>query len=122
MTVRNLGNTWAQILVKENDMLFGQTLIPPSTYEWNVEYDARLTENGTILNYLPALAGDAQPADFIALAAKPFETIPGVLKLCNTLKLDFSIEVLKAPPAQYKGAMILGAEYEPFADAVPTLP
>jgi len=84
MTVRNLGNTWAQILVKENDMLFGQTLIPPDVYEWNVKYDARLTENGTILDYLPSLAGDATTADFTALAAKSFNEIPGVLKLCNT--------------------------------------
>lgn len=43
-TVRNVGNVWAQITVRQNDMGFGFSGLPEAP-EWNVIFDARLGSN-----------------------------------------------------------------------------
>lgn len=88
-TVRNIGNTCVNIWVEQDDMNFG-------TYgdgDYKVEYDARLgndTGSNTVIY-------------------NPYEEtmIPGILPLCNTEKLDFSIHVKFATPDTYTGSMTL---------------
>jgi hypothetical protein len=93
-TVRNLGNTNAQIVVAQDDMGLGDTSGVP-----NVEYDARLGPVG----------GNAHVTyDPTDLSNPVMTTIPGILELCNTQKLDFSIHVKKAPAGNYGGDMVIG--------------
>ncbi|MBI2869510.1 MAG: hypothetical protein HYX96_06775 [Chloroflexi bacterium] len=105
-TVRNIGNSWGKITVKQDDMGFGQTVgqVPP----WNVEYDARLSATGVNIVYNPAVAKGGN------LAGAAANTLPDILKNCNTEKLDFSIHVKKATAGIYTGKMILGFLFEPF--------
>lgn len=92
-TVRNIGNTNANVTVSNTDMGFGQT-----SGVWNVVFDAKLSVSGTEVVYNPAVT----------------TTIPTVLPLCNTQKLDFSIHVKKADPGVYSGTMTLGCVFAPF--------
>jgi hypothetical protein len=96
-TVRNVGNTPVQLVVWQDDMMFGQT-----DGNWNVEFDARL----------------GAPSDNDAVTYDPFDTdsifpgviIPGILDLCTKEKLDFSIHVKKGYPGYtYEGVMRLFA-------------
>ncbi len=103
-TVRNIGNTNAVIIVAQDDMGLGIT-----DGEYNVEYDARLGP----LSGNPHVAYG--PTDLMAEPVS-MTTIPGVLRLCNTEKLDFSIHVKKAASGDYSGHMIIGCAYAPFED------
>ena len=94
-TVRNLGNTNAQIVVAQDDMDLGDTSGVP-----NVEYDARLGPIGGNAHVV------YDPTD---LSSPVMTTIPGILELCNTQKLDFSVHVKKAPAGSYYGNMIIGS-------------
>ena len=90
-TVRSIGNTPVEIGVWQDDMEFGQT-----DGHWNVYFDARLSADGTVVEY------------------DPFEDgvmIPGFIPLCDKEKLDFSIHVLKGFPGDvpYTGEMRLYA-------------
>lgn len=100
-TVRNLGNTNAQIVVAQDDMGLGHTSGVP-----NVEYDARLGPIGgnPHVTYDPAVY---QPDELSA--SNLVNVIPGILELCNTQKLDFSVHVKKAPADTYNGEMLIGA-------------
>ncbi|MFH1639989.1 MAG: hypothetical protein ABIB93_06775 [Chloroflexota bacterium] len=101
-TVRNIGNTWLNILTKQDDMGFGDT-----SGIWNVEFDARLGAAGvgTDVIYNPAWKKGTTPP------AGNWTMLPDILELCNTQKLDFSIHVKKADPASYSGNMILSCIY-----------
>ncbi|MFH1639988.1 MAG: hypothetical protein ABIB93_06770 [Chloroflexota bacterium] len=104
-TVRNIGNTWCQIQIKQDDMGFGDT-----SGIWNVQYHARLGSavTGTDVVYHPACRkGNTPPAGI-------WMTLPDILKLCNTQKLDFSIHVKKADPNSYGGKMYICCAFVPF--------
>jgi hypothetical protein len=90
-TVRNIGNTDTKIVIQQDDMGFGQD----SNGNWEVEFDARLGNNG------------AEPV------YDPFETIclPDILPQCGVEELDFSIHVKKGIAGElHSGTMILGCE------------
>ena len=106
-TVRNIGNTPVELYVWQNDMGFGKT-----NDIWNVEFDVRLTADGTIRVY------DPEDKDMIDPSGDPDDPdnyypgvrIPGVLPLCTEDKLDFSIHVYKGfPGLTYNGLMNLCA-------------
>lgn len=107
-TVRNIGNTPAELYVWQDDMNFQKT-----AGEWNVEYDVRLGATGTVRNYdpfefdlitPPAQGGDQDDPD----NWYPGIRIPGVLPICTQEKLDFSIHVYKGFPGDpYFGQMKL---------------
>jgi hypothetical protein len=92
-TVRNVGNTNLSITVSQDDMGLGLT-----SGDWNVEFDARLGADGTHVTYDPETE----------------VTLPDVLELCNTQKLDFSIHVKKGDPGTYTGTITLGSVFAPF--------
>ena len=48
-------------------------------------------------------------------------TIPGILQLCNTEKLDFSIHVKKAPAGKYDGNMIIGSIWAEWNQECPDI-
>jgi hypothetical protein len=104
-TMRNLGNTWLQVQVQQDDMGFGQ-----STTGWNVAFDARvgsLTDrpqgsDGTFTVYDPAFAKGPTSPD-----PGKWTTLPGVVHLCNTWKMDFSIHIYKAIYESYQGSLWL---------------
>lgn len=102
-TVRNIGNTNAQITVFQDDMSFGKTMDV-----WNVEFDIRLGATGQNVVYNPAYAEGAP------IPNPTVSVVPDVLSLCNTQKLDFSIHVKKAPAGAYNGTMTIGCIYAPF--------
>jgi hypothetical protein len=102
-TVRNIGNTWVTLQVQQDDMGLGQT-----SGVWNVEYDARL--------------GDALTGTAIVYEPDQKVSLPDILELCNTQKLDFSIHVKKAPAGIYTGIMELSWTHEPFAEPCPGPP
>ncbi|MCP1716203.1 hypothetical protein J2T58_002079 [Methanocalculus alkaliphilus] len=79
-TIRNIGNTWMSISIEQDDMGIGQSLIN-GIPRWDVEYGARLGDNSANWVYY-----------------QPYEeaTLPNPLPLCNTMKLDFKIHILKA--------------------------
>ncbi len=94
-TVRNIGNTPVELYVWQDDMGFGKT-----NGEWNVEFDARLGADGDVVVYEPEQTDDGK------LGVR----IPGVLPLCTTEKLDFSIHAKKGfPDVDYSGEMHLYA-------------
>jgi hypothetical protein len=96
-TVRNIGNTLLTLQVQQDDMGLGQT-----SGVWNVEYDARL--------------GDAIEGTAIVYEPDQEVTLPDVLGLCNTKKMDFSIHIKKGSAGIYTGYMELGWTYEPFPE------
>ncbi|MCP1716206.1 hypothetical protein J2T58_002082 [Methanocalculus alkaliphilus] len=94
-TVRNIGNTYVSIVIEQDDMGIGQSLIN-GIPRWDVEYGARLGDNSN--NWVEY---------------KPYEeaTLPNPLPLCNTGKLDFKIHILKAwSGSTYGGTMIITAD------------
>jgi hypothetical protein len=105
-TVRNLGNTWFHLEIRQDDMGFGMS--QPGD-NWNVEYDCRLgnaLENAKVI-FDPAYASGEAPSG-------PWTVVPGIVHLCNTWKLDFSIHVEKATGTEYSGLMELQCVYEDF--------
>ncbi len=92
-TVRNVGNTRANITVRQDDMGFGKT-----DGLWNVEFDARVGNNS---------------ASWSTYNPDTTVTLADVLNLSETDEMDFSILVKKFPPTHvgtsYTGTMTLGA-------------
>ena len=88
-TVRNIGNTPVELWIEQDDMDFGKT-----NGDWNVEFDARMRANGQEVYYSP----------------EERVRIPGILRMCEKEKLDFSIHVWKGFPGEtYTGTMDLFA-------------
>jgi hypothetical protein len=115
-TMRNLGNTWLHLEIQQDDMGFG---FDSGSGTWNVEYDVRLgslTEyppgGGDTLWYDPAFAKGPEVPD-----PGKWNPIPGIVNLCNTWKIDFSIHILKAIEECYGGFMWIQAVYEDFNGA-----
>jgi len=105
-TMRNIGNTWLKVQVQQDDMGFGKT--QPGDV-WNVRFDARLgstTEypqgGGVNTYYDPSVVKGTLSPD-----ANLWTTLPGVVHLCNTWKIDFSIHIIKAILPNYAGTMWL---------------
>lgn len=92
-TVRNVGNTRANITVRQNDMGFGKT-----DGLWNVQFDARVGND---------------VASWSIYDPDTTVTLADVLNLSETDEMDFSILVKKFPPTHvgesYVGSMTLGA-------------
>jgi hypothetical protein len=95
-TVRNIGNTNGQIQVIQNDMGFGK--YPDE--EWKVEFDARL--------------GPDTGTNTAIYDPEVLVTLPGILPLCNTQKLDFSIHIKYGVPGTYTGTMTISCIISPF--------
>ena len=119
-TIRNTGNTYLRMTVKEDDMGLGTTV--GSANLWNVIYDFRLGDGdiapGSTVgytNYVPS-AVKVVGTNAALNAATPFTSLQ-ILNLCAVSKVDFSIEVLKdlTPGTPKSGNMIIGA-----AQATPT--
>jgi hypothetical protein len=113
-TMRNIGNTWCQVEIQQDDMGFGK-----STSGWNVQYDARV---GSITEYPQGGSGASTwfwPAVAKGTAASPtgWTTLPGVVHLCNTWKMDFSIHIIKGTDPAYNGTMWLRCVSVPFTGA-----
>ncbi len=114
-TLRNIGNTWFTVRIQQDDMGFG---IDSGTGNWNVSYDARigsLTDqplggSGTPILYLPAYKVGTRTTPDPA----GWHNLPGIINLCNTWKIDFSIHIVKAIWSSYGGVMWLQALYAPF--------
>lgn len=117
-TVRNIGNTDLQITVRQSDMGFSYSGLPPATAysgptaptninttpaaylsSWNVVFDARLG----------SFAGNAMYYD-----PNVTVTLPNKLPLCNTDELDFSIHIYKSVAGGHAGTMTLGYVVVPF--------
>ncbi|MBU1026719.1 MAG: hypothetical protein KKA31_03200 [Candidatus Margulisbacteria bacterium] len=91
-TVRNIGNTRADMKVQQDDMGLGQT---GSTY--NVKYDGRVGSDATFVVYNPFAAA---------------KKLNNTLDLSETNEMDFSIDISKfpyPPAASYSGTMTLTA-------------
>jgi hypothetical protein len=86
-TVRNIGNIPCKITINQTDMTFGKDV----TGRWNVEFDARLGNAGTVVVYNPHQK----------------VTLPDALPNCNTEEIDFSIHVIKGF-GNKTGTMTLG--------------
>jgi len=102
-TVRNIGNTWAFVSVKFDDMGFGQDI----NGQWNVQFDARMGNNqlyyqGNILPYTT-------------------RTLTNALGLSKKDELDLSIKVIKGF-GSHSGTITIGAVEMPFQDPVPVPP
>jgi hypothetical protein len=117
-TMRNTGNTYLFMTVKQDDMGLGATQINGVT-TWNLNYDARLgdgdiapggTGNEGYIQYLPAAVKVTTGTNAALTAATPASTLQ-ILNLCSLIKVDFSIQVNKdlTPGTQKTGTMILGA-------------
>jgi hypothetical protein len=118
-TIRNIGNTYLRMTVKEDDMGLGSTQINGVT-TWNLAYDFRLGDGdiapGTtigMVNYLPAVAKGGNLTGAASVSSLQ------ILNLCAVSKVDFSIQVNKdlTPGVAKSGTMIIGA-----AQATPTGP
>lgn len=130
-TIKNIGNTPIDLYILQDDMGFGTTTTwvgnpPVQVDEYNVEFDARLSNGGTDTFYDPfektLLPTNLQPDP--GNPDNPENYYPGVrigepdftkpegdwLGLCTEEKLDFSIHVKKkADPVDYTGIMNLFA-------------
>jgi len=102
-SVENIGNTYLQVTVKQDDMGFGVT--QPGSL-WNVSYDARLGDGDT---------GSLSNEGKVYYNPNVTATMPQILRLCALTKVDFSIIVVKDPSTgtnhTYSGNMTLGAIY-----------
>lgn len=90
-TIRNVGNTRAEVSVLQDDMGFGQT-----GSSWNVEYDARIGSNASWAVYNP----------------NTLTLLDDELDLSELDEVDFSINVKKFPPTHqgpYTGSLTLTA-------------
>ena len=111
-TMRNIGNTFFNLQVRQDDMGFGYTPGP----NYKVYYDAKVGSiseypfyggQATATNYDPTwIAGDPAPA-----AGVGWTTLPGDIHCCNTWKLDFSIHIETAASGSYSGIMQLQPAY-----------
>jgi len=114
-TLRNIGNTWFHVEIQQDDMNFGWD---SGSADWNVEYNARI---GSLISYPMNGTGTPMvydPAGFKGVLVTPssagWTQLPGIIHLCNTWKIDFSIHIFKAILPSYSGNMWLRAIYEPF--------
>lgn len=92
-TVRNVGNTRADMKVKQDDMGLGLT-----GTVYNVKYDGRVGSDATFVNYDPFVT----------------KKLNNTLDLSETEEMDFSIDISKFPfpPAtSYSGTMTLTAAF-----------
>ena len=89
-TVRNIGNTFIQMTVAQDDMQFGNSLDG-----WNVEWGARM-------------GNDINNAVYYGPYEEPV-TLPNYLEICEWDELDFYINALKGTPGEKTGTMTLGA-------------
>jgi hypothetical protein len=126
-TVRNIGNTWAQITVAQNDMGFGKagssagtsyqgTVAPIYTQNptntatqsnWNVYFDAVMGNNlANEMFFDPTAKGSAMTN---------VVTLPGTLGLSALDELDFSICVQDGS-GTHTGSMVIGSVWAPFSD------
>jgi hypothetical protein len=126
-TVRNIGNTWAQITVAQNDMGFGKagssagtsyqgTVAPIYTQNptntatqsnWNVYFDAVMGNNlANEMFFDPTAKGSAMTN---------VVTLPGILGLSALDELDFSICVQDGM-GSHTGSMVIGSVSAPFVD------
>ncbi len=107
-TIRNIGNTWAKVLITQDDMQFGKD----SDGNWMVQYDARMGSVPTnIIHYSPNAGGT--PA-----------LLPNQLGLSMKDELDLSINVLKvlpnhSPTDPYSGTITITSDILPFTSPVP---
>lgn len=92
MTVRNLGNTNMQVVVRQDDMGFGKDI----TGMWNVEFDGRVGHLVTSVVYNPFVD----------------TVLPGVLPHSTDDELDFSIHVKKGL-GSHNGTMVLSSVVVP---------
>ena len=92
-TIRNIGNTYLQVTILEDDMGLGMT-----GDVWNVHWDARLGAAGTDVYFDPFVMA----------------ILPEVLPQCTPEKLDFSIHVEKATAGKYTGKLEMGTIYAPY--------
>ncbi len=95
-TVQVWGNTPVSLYVWQDDMGLGFTG-QPSNKNWNVEFDIRLSADGTDIFYDPFENQDATHKGVFF----------GKLGLCTQEKIDNSIHVKKADPGTYDGTMCL---------------
>jgi hypothetical protein len=128
-TVRNIGNTWVQVTVAQDDMGFGkagtqvatayQGTVPPvfsstpsgNQSNWNVYFDAILGTN-TEMYFDPTAKGS--PMTNVV-------TLPGILDLSTMNELDFSIFVNDGG-LTHSGSLTVSAISAPFvAGTVPPL-
>ncbi|MDD5094241.1 MAG: hypothetical protein PHV74_07675 [Dehalococcoidia bacterium] len=94
-TVRNIGNTWAHVVVTNDDMDFSKDV----TGTWNVNFDARMgNDDAYKVIYMP----------------EEETTLPNYLALSSQDELDFSIKVIKGT-GTHTGMMTIGASIEPFS-------
>ena len=124
-TVRNIGNTWAQVTVAQDDEGFGVdgTEAPmayvgttPPTFSstptsgvstnWNVYFDAVMGSNAEVY-YTPTAKGS--PMTNVV-------TLPGVLGLSTMNELDFSIYINDGS-GSHSGSMTISSVYAPFGAA-----
>ena len=127
-TVRNIGNTWTQVTVAQDDEGFGVdgTEAPmayvdttPPTFSstptsgvstnWNVYFDACMGSNGANaeMYYTPTAKGS--PMTNVV-------TLPGVLGLSTMNELDFSIYINDGN-GSHSGSMTISSVYVPFGAA-----
>jgi len=101
MTVRNLGNTYMNVTVLQDDMGFGKDF----NGMWNVEFDARAGHivNSTIYQPYGGQLGGT-PTNPV------YTTIPGTVPHSTDEELDFSIHLKKATKTgTFGGTMTLGS-------------
>lgn len=105
-TIRNAGNTYLKMTIKQDDMGLGFT----SGQGWNVIYDARLGAGAfDPVNFNPAVTKGGN------LVGASATTLGQILRLCAMEKIDFSIHIVKDPVEtptdvhDYSGLMILGS-------------
>ena len=77
-TIRNIGNIPCQVSVLQDDMNFGFSGVDPK--DWNVQWDARL---------------GVYPNEVSIFDPEETVTLDGVLDLCQSDKISFSIYVKK---------------------------
>ena len=126
-TVRNIGNTWAQVTIAQDDMGFGKagssagtsyqgTVAPiyiqnptntATQSNWNVYFDAVMGNNlANEMFFDPTAKGSAMTN---------VVTLPGTLGLSALDELDFSICVQDGS-GTHTGSMVIGSVWAPFSD------
>ncbi|MCK4269787.1 MAG: hypothetical protein KAW93_04830 [Methanogenium sp.] len=100
-TVRNIGNVPINVkVVRQDPMDFGRD----STGTWDVEFDARLGDTGTVVTYDPVADGEPDQN----------KILPDALWMCHSEELDFSIHILKGFAGDvHEGTLTLGFETVP---------
>jgi hypothetical protein len=128
-TVRNIGNTWVQVTVAQDDMGFGKAgtqvataykgTVPPvfsstpsgNQSNWNVYFDAILGTN--VEMYFDPTAKGSSMTNVV--------TLPGILDLSTMNELDFSI-FINDGMGTHSGSLTVSCISVPFvAGTVPPL-